>query len=444
MAIVLTGAGGLFTRLGRLAGLVNAINAYRGGDSAGQLVYQLNGALAEVDGDTDAIRAALAPLATALTNAQGASGSFLRIVRAAANNLLITQVNADTKLAALDVPHALAVLKTQMLAGGDYVSPNTVSSSTAAAAGNAGNGAIAVGLRDAEGYQLDNLLAEPIAVTVTGNSTAGSETLLFAGAAAIADRLSQAWPGGSGASKSLTSLDPALGGNLVANGSFDAFAVANTPDSWTIAVGAAGTEVLSSTSVHRGTHAVKFAGGTGLLTSLTQALTTLASRTPYAVCLWCENDVNPAAGALALDLYNGTSVIQDEAGNNCSLSIDLTTLGTSYKAFAAVWQLADPLPASVMLRLHLTTAISAGSNTTIDSLALQAATRLSKDPGDAPWVGVFDGSANWSLKDALTLTTVNNRTCKWQQAFDQLFLDGPSGFVLPTSGTTLIADSLIA
>ncbi|HEX5499369.1 MAG TPA: hypothetical protein VFX03_09085, partial [Thermomicrobiales bacterium] len=95
MSILLTGAGGLFTRLGRLAGLVDAINAYRGGDAAGQLAYQVNGALASVDGDTDAIRAAVSPLAANLTTAQGAASAYLRIVRAVAQNLLITQVNAD-------------------------------------------------------------------------------------------------------------------------------------------------------------------------------------------------------------------------------------------------------------------------------------------------------------------------------------------------------------
>ncbi|HEX5498545.1 MAG TPA: hypothetical protein VFX03_04925, partial [Thermomicrobiales bacterium] len=305
------------------------------------------------------------------------------------------------------------------------------------------NGTIAVGLRDPYGAQLDNLLAEPIAVSVTGNATPGSETLSFAGAAAVSDRLSYAWPAGSGASKSLTSLDPALGGNLVANGSFDTFTVPNAPDNWTIVAGVAGTEILSSTNFHRGSHALEFAGGTGVLTELTQALTALASRTPYAVCVWLANDVNPAAGALALDLYNGSATIQDEAGNPCSLAVDLTTLGTSYKAFSAVWQIADPLPATTLLRLRLTTAISAGTHTLIDSLAWQPATQLAKNPGDAPWIGVFDGSANWSLKDSLTVTTSNNRACQWQQAFDQLFLDGPAGFVLPTSGANLIPDSLI-
>lgn len=442
MSILLNGTGGLFTRLGQLTGLLNDLNSFRGGSSTGQLVKEVNDALATVDGDTDAIRAALAGLLTGYPAAQNALTTFARVIQSAAQSLLITQANADTPLASQSVDDALALLKTQMLTAGDHVNPNTVSATVTPAGGNTGNGNIVVGIKDVYGNQLDNLLAETIAVAVTRNTVAGAEQLTFSGQAAVSDRLNWAWPAGSGVSKTLTSLDAAATNNLITGGAFDSF-TSNLPAGWTATLGTAGTDFAAAGSSYKGLNALKLIGGTGVLTDLTQVLSGLKSRTPYAINLWLKNDANPAAGTLIVDLYNGTSVIQDEAGNNCSLSIDLTTLGTSYIPKSAVWRIADPLPSTVTLRLHLTAAISGGSNTFIDQMAMQAATQLSSDPGDSIWAAVFSGSANWSLRDTLSIGVANNRTCQWQQAFNRLFNDG-SGFLLPTSGATLINDSLIS
>lgn len=445
MAITLIGAGGLFTRLGQLAGLINAINTFRGGNSAGQLVKEVNDCLAQVDGDTDAIRATLAPLATGYPGAQGSLSSFATAVRSAAQALLIAQANADTPLASLDVADALALLKTQMLASGDYVSPNTLGATVTPAGGNFGNGAIVVGTLDPTGDGLDNLLAETVNVSVGSTASAGGETLAFAGAAAVGDALNQAWPGGSGANKNLKSLDAAAANNLVPGGAFDTFA-ANVPASWTVVAGAAGTQILQATggAVYKGASALKYVGDAATLTQIAQNLANLKSRTPYAINLWCKVDVAPAGGTLIVDLYDGAAVINDDAGNANSLSINLATLGTSYVAKGAVFRLPEPVPATVTLRVRLSAALSAGSNLFIDQMAMQAAAQLTSNPGDTPYYAVFSGAANWSLRDLLSIAVTNNRACKWQQAFDQLFDDRASGFLLPTSGSTLINDSLIS
>lgn len=445
MSVLLTGAGGLFTRLGQYVDTINAINTFRGGSSAGQLVKEVNDVLAQLDGDTDTIRATVAGVLSGLPQGQAALTALQKAIQTAAQNLLVAQVNADTPLATQDVAHALTVLKSQMLTAGDYVNPNTLGYTVTPAAGNAGNGAIAVGLRNARGFQLDNLLAELTQITVASNATAGSETLNFQGAAAVSDRLNWAWPAGSGSNQNLTSLAVGAANNSIAGGDFENF-TGNTPNFWTAVAGTPGTDFKQSAAASgfTGSTAFEFVGGTGVLSQITQNLASLKSRTPYAINCWLKADVVPASGTLILDLYNGSSVIQDEAGNNCSLSIALNGLTTSYVAHNAVWQIADPLPATVTLRARLSVAIPAGSNIFLDTLAFQAAKQLSSNPNDAPYVAVFGGSANWSLKDTLTLTTTNNRTCKWQQGWNQLFDDGKSGFLLPTTGTTLINDSLIS
>lgn len=442
MSILLTGAGGLFTRLGQYVGLLNGVNAYRGGTADGQLVKDTQDLLAQLDSDTPAVRATAAAVLSGYPSAQTGLGSYLTLVQKAAQNLLITMANNDTPLVQQTVTYALNLLKTQMLASGSYVNPNTVTATPTPAAGNLGNGAVICGTRDARGFQLDNLLAETIQVACTAEA-AGAGSLTFSGALAQPDPLNWAWPAGSGCNKSLTSLDAAASGNLAAGGAFDSF-TSNLPASWTATVGTAGTDFGAAGAGYKGANALKLIGGTSVLTDLTQTVAGLTARTPYAINLWLKADVVPASGTLVVDLYNGSATINDEAGNPCSLTIGLSGITTSYAAHGAVFQIADPLPATVTLRVRLSAALPAGSNVFVDQLALQAATQLGTYLGDTIFAAVATGSVDWSLRDTLTLVTANNRACQWQQAFDRLFGCRALGYVLPTSGTTLINDSLIA
>lgn len=441
MAITMIGAGGLFTRLGKLVGLLNDINTFRGGTSSGQFVKAVTDALAQVDGDTAAIRATLQGILTGYPSAQAGLTAMQQLVKTAAANLLVTQVNNDTPLYQQTTPYALAVLKSQMLSGGYYVNPNTVSATVTPGGSNAGNGSIICDTRDKYGYQLDNLLAESIAVTCTSESSAAG-TLQLLGTLPQADPLNWAWPAGSGCNKSLTSVDPAANAAYIAGGNFDSF-TANLPNGWTASVGTAGTDFGAAGSGYKGANALKYIGGTGVLSSLTQNIA-VASRTPYALNFWLKADVVPASGNLIVDLYNGSSVIQDDAGNNCSLSIALNGITTSYVAKNAVWRIADPLPSTATLRCRLSVVIPGGSNIFLDQLTFQPATQIGTNLGDTIWAAVATGSADWALKDTLSIATANNRTCQWQAAFDRLFGARATGFVLPTSGSTLVNDSLIS
>lgn len=444
MAILLIGAGGLFTRLGKLVGLLNDINTFRGGTGSGQLVKAVTDALAQVDGDTAAIRATLQGILTGYPSAQAGLTAMQQLVKTAAANVLIAMANADTPLYQQTVPYALALLKTQMLAGGSYVNPNAVSATVTPAGSNTGNGAVICGTRDKLGYQLDNLLAETISVACTAESSAAG-TLQLLGTLPQADPLNWAWPAGSGCNKSLSSVDPAANGAFIAGGNFDSFTTfANVPNGWTASVGTAGTDFGPAGAGFKGANALKYIGGTGVLSSLTQNLSGLAARTPYALNFWLKADVVPASGNLIVDLYNGSSVIQDDAGNNCSLSIALSGITTSYVAHNAVWRIADPLPSTVTLRCRLSVVVPGGSNIFVDQLTLQPATQIGTNPGDTIWAAVATGSADWALKDTLSIEAANNRTCQWQQAFDRLFGARATGFVLPTSGSTLVNDSLIS
>lgn len=440
--ILLTGAGGLFTRLGKFAGLVNDVNTFRGGASAGELVRAVQDVLAAADGDTALIRGTIAAVLAGLPSAQSSLGGLLTIAKSCAQALLIQQVANDTPLAQPNVANALAVLKTQILAGGAYVTPNTVAAAVTPAAGNFGSGAIVCGTRDARGQTLANLLAENIAVSVNAEC-AGAGTLQFQGTAAQSDPLNWTWPAGSGCNKSIASVCAAGNTGYLAGGGFESF-VANAPANWTVVTGTAGTDFGPAGAGLRGANALKLIGGTGVLTSLSQAPTSLAARAPYAVNLWLKSDVVPASGSLTIDLYNGASVIADEAGNACSLVIPLSALTTSYAARSAFFLIGDPLPPTVTLRVYLTAAVPAGSNIFLDEITLQPATQLGTYPGDTIWAAVAGGAADWALRDTLTIATTNSRASQWQQAFDRLFNCRQLGFVLPTAGTTAISDTLIS
>jgi len=441
MAILLTGAGGLFTRLGKLAGALNDVNTFRGGTSSGQLVKAVTDALAQVDGDTSTIRTTLSGLYAALVAGQNGLTAANQAFQTAAKNLLVAMANADTPLSSQTYQAALALLKTQMLASGAHVGANTVTAVVTPGGSNTGNGAIICGVNDARGFQLDNALAETVNVACTGEQSAAG-TLQFQGAAQ-ADALSWLWPAGSGLNKSLTSVDPA-NNSLVSGGNFDAF-TANLPNGWTATTGTAGTDFAAGGSGYKGANSLKYIGGTGVLSNLTQTVTGLTSRTPYAINFWIKADVVPASGNLIVDLYNGASVITDENGNNAQVSIALSGVTTSYVAHGAIVSIADPLPAAVTLRARLSVAIPGGSNIFIDQLTLQPAVQLGTKLGDSIYAAVATGSVDWCLKDTLSVAVANNRACAWQQAFDRFFGCRQLGYVLPTAGGgALISDALIS
>lgn len=455
MAVTLTGTSsgdqGLFNRLGKIGNLLTLLNAYRGGGSAGNLPVEIAAAAALYDGDDATQRLPVSDLLTGLATGQAGLGTLATQLRTAAQRTLVEMFDADSPLPSRTVAEALIALGRQMrTATTHYVDGNSLGA-TVTSTGNDGNGAIVVSTKNGEGYSLENLLAETILITCVEASTAGQEVLRFRGEQAVSDRLSHLWPAGSGCDARLTAIAAGGTNNLLTNGDFEDFTVANTPDGWTLEVGAAGTEIFSEGSVvYAGAKALKLAGGTAVNTQIYQALTGLRAKTPYAVNLWCKNDVNPAAGVLTVDLHDGSNVIADDAGTNNSFTIDLTTLGTSYVAKNAMFRLPEPVPSTVRLRVRASTAISSGTNTYLDHLAFARATQLNASlPGANPFVCPFSGASNWSLDDGnfgarvFKLVTTNDLASLWQLLLCRLFETDGSGWIAPVSGTTLVNDSLI-
>lgn len=451
MAVTLTSTGGLFARLGKLGHLLNTINTARGTSFRDEMID----ALETVDADNDEqIRDAFAGLLPANNQGHSALNSYVRAIQTAAQDLLIRQVDADNPLPARTLALALPELIRQMKqATTHYVDANSVGA-TATQTNLDGDGAVVLSTKDVYGVPLENLIAEDLEITVTNTTTAGRESLNVRGEEAQTDKLHSSYPQGSGGNRTYTAIDAASSaGNVLSNGDMEDFTTANTPDDWTIDIGAAGSQVLEEAStVYKGAKALELVGDGATLTQISQVISAnnlIRSRRQYAIALWMRRDATPpAAGVLTVDLHDGSGVINDEAGTANSFTIDLTALTASFVAYSGVFRLPEPLPSTVTLRIRQSTALTSGRSVFLDHVALGEMYQPSQN-GRTPFVAFFSGASNWSLDDAtrddrvFRIATTNDGASLWQAMFDKLFNTSDLGLTLPTSGTTLVNDSLI-
>jgi len=435
--------------LGKGGYLIHLVNEFRGAAGLGAIATDLptewEDFVEQFDGGSDTQRGWVDGMLAALAGARSGLAPMQAAIRTAARQTLIGVVHADNPLPEQTLEVALAELIRQMLADSESVDANAVGHSVAAS-GNDGDGAVLVDTRDGHGRTLEYTYDEDLEVAVTDTSTSGSEQLRVRGEEAVGDKLSYLWPAGSGSDVSHTAIDAAGSLNLLSNGTFETYTVANTPDDWTIVVGAAGTDVLAEASVvYAGSKALELVGDSSTLIQLTQDLTLsdLASKTPYGLCLWLKADVVPAAGVLVIDLYDGSGVIDDEEGAAQSFSIDLTAISTSFVAHKTAFRLPEPLPATVTLRLRLSTAVSTGSSLFLDHLSFAATTQ---QYAGGPFLGFFSGAGDWSLDDRITITPTNDYGGLFQNLFWRLFDMPALGLILPSDagGSETIDDAAIA
>lgn len=444
MAIDLNSGNGLFDRIGKIGRLVNLINRWCGNAgvtlAGSEITTDLPSELSSIQlAGTDAdmvLRDMFWTLGPSFTQCISSNESLLSKLSQTAQSALIRQVALDTPLAANTLENALTELIAQMRSGSHYVSDPAIAATVTAGGSNVGNGKLTVSLRTPDGYNADNVLAETVSCAATSPTR-----LQLRGEAVISSPISYTWPGGSGCNRTLSAVSPGGSADKLANGDFEAFSPTNTPTSWTIDTGTVGTTLLEEASTKfAGSKALRFAGNGSQLTAISQVLSGLSSRTPYAFNIWMRNSTNPAAGILAIDLYDGSGVINDEAGNANSFTVDLTTLGTTFTAKNFTFRLPEPVPASVRLRIRLTTAITNTHSLYLDHACLQAATEL-YDQG--PWVAAFAGSTPFSLDDTFDIAVTNDRAGKFQEMFERLFSMRSKGLLLPTTGSNAISDTLL-
>jgi hypothetical protein len=459
MAITFDGTNGLFTRLGKLAGLAEAVRLHQS-----DIKTRIAGIMAEYS-SADAYM--VADLAASIDAKLAQAGSILADIQAAAETTLIETCVADSAISstgileARDVQSALLYTIRAMKAQSETVQETTVKKAAVSAiAGNTGNGTVLysnippLALQSASA-SFPNVRSERLEVRCIEDAQskfirAGSERFQVRGLPAYPN-VDYRFPGGSGTRMEMRSVDPAAGvgaryENLARNGGFEQF-TSNVPDYWTVNVGTAGTHFASeSTVVNRGSFAFRFIGNGATLASIEQKLAddtgtplSLVSDRLYCLAVIARMSAGASAGVVRVSVMN-TTTSTPVSGATFNISY---TIGTAYVWSHVFFRAPLSLPNAMSIRIEQTTAINSGATMYLDSVVLCEAQQIA--PGGTGIV-IVPGSANWVVNDALIIQNTNNAEGEWNTEVDRLFAMYERGLLLPSaaSGSETILDSLIS
>lgn len=469
MAIPFITSTGLFTRLGRLAGLLkwHATQQAELNDRRHSTLSAAFGGRVDL----------LGTLPASLVNYTGTSAGFTDLVVGAAQATLLDMVKADAPERTTDIPTAVAEVIRQMQNHADskqrHVPVCTVSASVAASPANpnpslsnAGNGLVVIATRQPTGAQGENIFAEQARIVCIADSrtgtTAGGETFQFVGSTAAATRYGYDWPSGSGVTAEFACCDPVqndqgstTGQSLLTNGGFDTWdATSLIPTGWALLSGAK-TDLIQVTATNRrGTSSMGFLTGANKV-EITQSVP-VVPQTAYAVSFSARLPATLGSFTSFTAVVDGIdstgTVVAGTDGNNLSLSCQvLNADGLNWVTVSGVWYTPrQPIVNRVRVRLTAYTGDNpAGGQpyALVDDLAITPL--LYAYPG-GPGLAAFAGIRDWVVGDGFEATITNNRAgadygYTWQAVFDRFFDTRASNLYLPSgsaSGTDIV-DSLI-
>jgi hypothetical protein len=201
------------------------------------------------------------------------------------------------------------------------------------------------------------------------------------------------------------------------------------------------TPTPGSSAIHRGARALEFNGNASELTTI-QTEVTLAAKTCYCLNFWALCDVAPAAGELTVDLVDGIAgtVVQDDQGNNNTLAVDLTALGTYPTPQSACFHTPTAMPPLIYLRFRLTTALSNTTSLFLDEVSMVQMTELY---ASGLYAAAFSGPTDFVAGDGATITVVNNREGLMHEWLNRLLGLSNQKLMLPTASTGTQTDALI-
>lgn len=374
-----------------------------------------------------------------------------------ATTTLINMVQTDNPQPSANLQMALPELIRQMVAAGATVKANTVSGSVAALGTNNGNGACIVSVIDGDGKQLDNVYPEVIQVRCqsdsqpgTGNLAVGSESFLASGQQSIT-KTDFRWPTGSNNQTFIACANPDVDGganNLLTNGSFETFTIANTPDGWTIIVGTAGVTVQSTATAYNGFTALAIVGTAGAIrTRLAQTLRTsgtpgaIQPLTRYAVGVYLRMSTASVAGTVRIAMRDGTTDGAAVIGG-ASITVAASALTTGYVLHTFQFNTPAALPDNLYLVIELTTAIDTGTSVYIDALAMVKMVQHNH----GPLLAIFRGNVKYIRGDGFNVTISNDRASLFQEFFNRAFNTDQLDLLLPTDGygAETIPNSLVS
>jgi hypothetical protein len=256
------------------------------------------------------------------------------------------------------------------------------------------------------------------------------------------------WPGGSGASGTITMFDAGTQNDLLTNGGFDTWTNASAaPDSsWTAVVGTFGSTITRSSSNKRGTYALALNSDGSTLLTFKQQLSSSIVRPNQVLLLnlWAKIDTLDASGVVTFKLVDGAgSTISNDASTSQAYTRNTNgNIGTSYTNISTAFQLPKVLPSTgVYLSIGFTTSPANSRVVTFDLVGLKVGQSLYS--GGPVFAGFSNATAN-ALSDYSTLTIANNATTNyWVKAVDRFFDMRAKNLYFPSSGSNLINNSLL-
>lgn len=201
--------------------------------------------------------------------------------------------------------------------------------------------------------------------------------------------------------------------------------------------------------VFAGSFSCQFLSNGAELTEIRQLIPagSLAPLTAYGVNLWACLDNATGAGAYAIDLFDGSAVINDAQGNANSISFTAANLTVNFQSLQAiqandcVFRTPAVLPPLVYLRIRVTAPVTNARSTFFDNVGMTRATEIYSG---GPVLALFSGSTGWSQTDTITVTTTNNRAGVVREWCERNFGMAALGLKFPTSGAPTIPDNVVS
>lgn len=455
MAITYTGTNGLFTRLGALVYMMDAVRTHQ--NNLKTLFDNIQGEYSAAD------RYMIDQLSGNIEQRQAEAGNVLLDIQAAAVKTLVEMlwVDAQTSSArtmrAKTIEQALIYLIRDMNATGNSVNGTTVGGGLLGRSGT-GNGSMFFHLaapnvlltstKDWPNIRTDLIVAQCIQDAQGGGVMPGSEVFQLSGKAAYGS-LDWRFPAGSGVSMTIASACASVDNgpqyaNVLCNSDLEDW-TSNIPDQWTVQTGTAGAEFLKDTTTFwRGASSLKMAV-TGNTFSIRQKLSssdgtlgTIEPDRPYTLCFAAKKDAS-ATGQIRVSIKDGANNIIGALTNTITVASGLTT---SWDLYSIETRSPKVLAPELYLVIESTSAIASAA-VYIDEVIL--AEMMPIAPG-GPAFSIVAGSTNFVIEDRLLRKFQNNGEGAFVLAFDRLFDMYGLGLSLSQNyvGGESISDTLIA
>lgn len=445
MSIALIGTSGYFSRLGAFIGEYNRIAALYG------TALSVTGFQSIWNQYASSDQATVVGLPSAQASYITTPTSYQSYLGQAAQISSQLQVNDNAPLNPYTYVQSVTNVITQMISTAQSVNKPTITSSIAIGGSNIGNASFSTYTLNPYGVQSDTIYTESVPITCTSASTPFAETFQAVGVVAV-PFTAYNWPQGSGATTTIIVTNPAST-TLITDGVFANWTGSgnNTPVSWTIINGTAGTQVIRGTApVRTGyTYSASIVSDGSSATQLTEAIS-LQPNTVYAFSIQAKMSATDGSGVFRIALTDGSSILTNDASANLSQTYTMssgtastTNVGSAYAVFTVYFQTPRYLPSTVYIQYGFSTAPGAAKTLSLTMAAGVAATQLYNQ---GPYVTGFSGSIANQVGDVYTATYTNSlgtqsfvRGCQRVLNFPNL---GPRVY-WPSSNSPTVLDSLV-